>query len=189
LAELQTQLYCRSRPHLSTKGSPAWVGERCGQPPSPWLLNIIIFGPEELEEKIGAYLSKHKMYLQDPIGCDRRVVYRNPHIIPPDSGHPLMTDTFDCSEDLEIERLEAGPDLLSQLMEDDVPLPLTEAPLVKTPLFPWVLHQHSIHIADGQYRHQKQALTFMMRREQGWNMEKGSRDIWGREKDALGRFR
>jgi hypothetical protein len=48
-----------------------------------------------------------------------------------------MTDSFNSQiEDQEIERLEAGPDLLAQLMEDDITLPETEAPdLVKTALF------------------------------------------------------
>jgi hypothetical protein len=31
-------------------------------------------------------------YLQDPIGCDRRVVHRNPHIIQPEVGQKIMTD-------------------------------------------------------------------------------------------------
>jgi hypothetical protein len=48
-----------------------------------------------------------------------------------------MTDSFDSARgDIEIERLEAGPDLLAQLMEDDIPLAETEAPdIVKTALF------------------------------------------------------
>ena len=77
------------------------------------------------------------MYLQDPLGCERSVSYRNPHIIQPDSGEIMMSDSFDSPlEDQEIERLEAGPDLLAQLMEDDIPLPETEAPeIVKTALF------------------------------------------------------
>lgn len=86
---------------------------------------------------MGEYLSKHKMYLQDPHGCERYVPYRNPHIIQPISGETVMTDSFDSViGSLEIERLEAGPDLLAQLMEDDIPLPETEAPdIVKTALF------------------------------------------------------
>jgi SWI/SNF-related matrix-associated actin-dependent regulator of chromatin subfamily A3 len=77
------------------------------------------------------------MYLQDPLRCKRSVSYRNPHIIQPDSGETVMTDSFDLPlEGQEIERLEAGPDLLAQLMEDNIPLPETEAPdIVKAALF------------------------------------------------------
>lgn len=112
-------------------------GRRSGKPSQSWVLNIIIFGREGLEEMVGEYLSMHKMYLQDPLGCERCVPYRNPHIIQPESCETLMTDSFDSAGgDIEIERLEAGPDLLAQLMEDDIPLPETEAPdIVKTALF------------------------------------------------------
>jgi hypothetical protein len=44
-----------------------------------------------------------------------------------------MTDSFDSAlVNLEVERLEAGPDLLAQLMEGDIPLPETEAPAIVT---------------------------------------------------------
>jgi hypothetical protein len=77
------------------------------------------------------------MYLQDPLGCERSVPYRNPHIIQPDSDEIVMADLFDSTfENIEVERLEAGPDLLAQLMEDDIQLPETEAPdVIKTTLF------------------------------------------------------
>lgn len=77
------------------------------------------------------------MYLQDPLGCEVSVPYRNPHIVTLDSDETVMSDSFDLAfENLEIERLEAGPDLLAQLMEDEVPLPETEAPdIVRTALF------------------------------------------------------
>ncbi|PQE30185.1 hypothetical protein CJF32_00003619 [Rutstroemia sp. NJR-2017a WRK4] len=173
VAELRSQLYCHSKIESSPKGN----FRKRGKPSRLWFLNIIIFGRESLGEKVGEYLSKHKMYLQDPLGCERRVLYRNPHVIQPISCEIVMTDSFDLAHgDLEIERLEAGPDLLAQLMEDDIPLSETEPPdIVKTPLFQY----HS---------HQKQALTFMMRREEGWGLENGSNDIWSQHKDSLGRF-
>jgi SWI/SNF-related matrix-associated actin-dependent regulator of chromatin subfamily A3 len=48
-----------------------------------------------------------------------------------------MADAFDSLlGNLEIENLEAGPNLLAQLMEEELPLLETEAPaIVKTPLF------------------------------------------------------
>ena len=41
-------------------------------------LNIIIYGLADLEDGIGRFLSQHQMYLQDPIGCEQRLSYRNP---------------------------------------------------------------------------------------------------------------
>jgi SWI/SNF-related matrix-associated actin-dependent regulator of chromatin subfamily A3 len=137
VAEINTQLDCHSKLEFSLEGNTQQNGRRSGKPSLSWFLNIIIFGREGLEEKVGEYLSKRKMYLQDPIGCQRGVPYRNPHIIQPDSGETVMTTSFDSPlEDREIEQLEAGPDLLAQLMEDEISLPETDAPvIVKTDLF------------------------------------------------------
>jgi SWI/SNF-related matrix-associated actin-dependent regulator of chromatin subfamily A3 len=81
------------------------------------------------------------MYLQDPLGCDRRVPYRNPHIMPPETGEILMTDPLrSLAGNLEIERLDVGPDLLAKLMADDeAPLGETEATdIVTTKLYRFV---------------------------------------------------
>ncbi|KAH8590621.1 SNF2 family N-terminal domain-containing protein [Bisporella sp. PMI_857] len=173
VAEIKTQLSCHSKLESSPGSSTNRNSRRRGKPLLSWFLNIIIYGTEDLEEKVGEYLSKHKMYLQDPLGCERCIPYRNPHIIPPESGETVMTDSFDSAlGDLEIERLEVGPDLLAQLVGDEIPLPEMEAPdIVQTALF----------------RHQKQALSFMVRREEGWALEGGTRDVWSRQKDVLGR--
>jgi SWI/SNF-related matrix-associated actin-dependent regulator of chromatin subfamily A3 len=137
VAEIETQLYCYSKLEFPLEGGSRQNRRRREKPSQSWFLNVIIFGREDLGERLGEYLSKHKLYLQDPLGCERCVPYRNPHIIQPDSGETLMTDSFDSAlGDIEIERLEAGPDLLAQLMEDDIPLPETEAhDIVKTALF------------------------------------------------------
>lgn len=136
-AEIKTQLNCHSKLVYASDGHNAPNRRRRGKQKISWSLNIIIFGKESLAEKVGEYLSKRKMYLQDPLGCDRRVFYRNPHILPPESGEIVMADSFDLVPgNVEIERLEEGPDLLAQLMEDDIALPETEAPdSVKTDLF------------------------------------------------------
>jgi SWI/SNF-related matrix-associated actin-dependent regulator of chromatin subfamily A3 len=135
--EINTQLYCHSKLELSPGGGSRQNGRRRGKSLQLWFLNIIIFGREGLEDTLGEYLSKRKMYLQDPRGCERCVPYRNPHIIQLDFDETVMTSSFDSAlGSLEIERLEVGPDLLAQLMEDDIPLPEAEAPdIVKTGLF------------------------------------------------------
>ncbi|KAH8749962.1 SNF2 family N-terminal domain-containing protein [Hyaloscypha finlandica] len=174
VAEVTTQLYCHSELEGSLGGGVRHNGRHRGKPLKSWFLNIILFGRVNLEEKLGKYLSNHKMYLQDPRGCERCVPYRNPHIIQSDSGETVMTSSFVSTlGNLQIERLEAGPNLLTQLMVGVVILPETEAPdIVKTKLF----------------KHQKQALTFMLRREKGWALEDGARDVWSRQRDPVGRF-
>jgi len=148
----------------------------------------------DLEEVVGDFLTKRRMYLQDPLGCDRRVLYRNPHVMLPEMGGEVMTDSFAYSlGNLEIERLEVGPDLLEQLMEDEAPLPETDAPkIVATRLFPYVAPTSpltSYQNSNTLNSHQKQALTFMLSRERGWSLEVGSGDIWTREFASTGKAR
>jgi SWI/SNF-related matrix-associated actin-dependent regulator of chromatin subfamily A3 len=134
-AEITTQIYCQLEydPHLIAKSK----GKQRGNIPQSWVLNAIIYGPIVLEETVGDFLSKRRMYLQDPLGCDRDVLYRNPHILSPETEDTIMTSSLDSVQgNLEIERLEVGPDLLAQLMEDEDPLHETDAPTgVTTPLF------------------------------------------------------
>jgi SWI/SNF-related matrix-associated actin-dependent regulator of chromatin subfamily A3 len=137
VAEVTTQLYCHSKFDGSSGRGVHHNDRRRGKPLQSWFLNIILFGRVDLEENLREYLSNHKMYLQDPRGCKHCVLYRNPHIIQPEPDEIVMTSSFDSTlGNLEIERLEAGPNLLAQLMENDNPLPETEPPdIVTTKLF------------------------------------------------------
>jgi len=133
--EITTQLYCHvlHDPHLLAKSK----GKQRGKLPQSWFLNAIIYGPIALEETVGDFLSKRRMYLQDPLGCDRDVLYQNPHILSQDTEEIIMTSSLNSAPGkLEIERLEVGSDLLAQLMENKDPLHETDAPAgVVTPLF------------------------------------------------------
>jgi SWI/SNF-related matrix-associated actin-dependent regulator of chromatin subfamily A3 len=135
--EVTTQLYCYLKNGLIGVERRQTNGRYKGKATQSWYLNAIIYGPKALEETIGGFLSKYQLYLQDPLGCNRSLPYRNPHIIPLESGEVMMTDMFEPPlGNLEIERLEAGPDLLAKLMEDDIPLQETKAPaVVSTTLF------------------------------------------------------
>jgi len=139
-AEIESQLYCyKEQGHAPDNQTR----RRRGKESQPWYLNGILYGPPHLEEAIGEFLSKNQMYLQDPLGCDRRLPYRNPHIIPSETGEILMTDPLrSLARNLEIERLDVGPDLLAKLMVDDeAPLAETEATdIVTTKLYRFVPH-------------------------------------------------
>lgn len=47
-------------------------------------LSAILYGPKWLSEDIGAFCQDSEIYLQDPLGCDRDVLYCNPHRISSD---------------------------------------------------------------------------------------------------------
>jgi SWI/SNF-related matrix-associated actin-dependent regulator of chromatin subfamily A3 len=141
------QLYCHTTVELPCTTKKPQKGKRRGKGSQSWSLNIILYGPTALADTIGEFFSGHQIYLQDPLGCERRVLYRNPHIVKPEIEDEVMTDVFDASYgNLGVERLEIGPDLLAQLMEDAVPLPETDAPaIVTTELFPYInLPSHNI---------------------------------------------
>jgi len=140
IKEVDMQCYCHTRTAIPAASKPRLYGKRGGTLQRIWGLDIILYGPSELEEAMGQFLSQHRMYLQDPLHCDRNVPYRNPHIVPPEDGSILMTGSLNGPlGNLEIERLDAGPDLLAQLISDEVPLSETEGPdIVKTPLFKFV---------------------------------------------------
>ncbi|KAH8622166.1 hypothetical protein IG631_23272 [Alternaria alternata] len=71
LVELQLMLTRVKRPHQR------------GSLPS---ISAILYGPKWLSEDIGAFCQDSEIYLQDPLGCDRDVLYCNPHRISSDQG-------------------------------------------------------------------------------------------------------
>lgn len=94
-----------------------------------WFLRAIIYGKTELGDAVGQFLSSKGMYLQDPINCDYNVIYQNPHNLSRAEGDTVMTSALGSAPgNVEIERLDVGPDLLARLMEGEIPLAETEAP-------------------------------------------------------------
>lgn len=49
-------------------------------------ISAILYGPKWLSEDIGAFCQDSEIYLQDPVGCDRDVLYCNPHRLSSDDG-------------------------------------------------------------------------------------------------------
>jgi SWI/SNF-related matrix-associated actin-dependent regulator of chromatin subfamily A3 len=54
-------------------------------------VSLIVYGPSELSDDVGAFFEACGMFLQDPIGCDRNVQYRNPHRLTWSDGLQQMT--------------------------------------------------------------------------------------------------
>ena len=170
LRELQTnyqadlQLYCqikqRSRA-TRTKGGNLCVNS-CKLSA---LLHAVVYGHLQDCEVVGDFLQEHRIYLQDPLYGDKTTKYRNPHRLCQidDEDRPIYKQRRpDVHLDNEIEVLASRGDVFSSL-ESGVSLPESlESPFIITPLYP----------------HQKQALTFMMRRERGWAFDAPYDDVW-----------
>jgi SWI/SNF-related matrix-associated actin-dependent regulator of chromatin subfamily A3 len=116
---------------LKAKGS-----KKSGSRISQTLINAIVYGPEELCEPVGEYLTKCGIFLQDPVQNDRDVVYKNPHILSRSEEIILISELVIEASDNQAKGLDSSQDLFSQLSKDDH-LSLTEAPsAVHTGLYP-----------------------------------------------------
>ena len=76
-------------------------------------LSIIIYGPDELFEGIGNFFQHHGLFLQDPLGCDRNVVYRNPHRL-------SSTDPARCPFTFELDQPQPQDHLGDVQIVDDI---------------------------------------------------------------------
>ncbi|KAL7936951.1 SNF2 family N-terminal domain-containing protein [Trichoderma chlorosporum] len=127
-------------------------------------LKVTLFGPSCLFEEVGSFFEDHKLYLQDPVDCSRNALYRNPHKLSADSGTSLWTS--DLVKEHEnyamIENMQPRPELIDVLNSQE--------DLVET--------NQPGSIRSKMKRHQLQALTFMLQREQGWAWDGSRTDLW-----------
>jgi SWI/SNF-related matrix-associated actin-dependent regulator of chromatin subfamily A3 len=135
--------------------------------------NIIVYGALEEALDIGDWLSQCDIYLQQPLGASQDVPYRNPQSLDFDDDKIVLTSELvpvPAGQDQEQEFVAdiwSGLEDFQKLDEADQP------PLIRT-----ILH-----------RHQKQALTFLQRRERGWDFVTSAPDIWKSYTDRPGRQR
>lgn len=105
-------------------------GKKMGQNDLQYLMNAIIYGPLDLSQYVGDYLSKCKMFLQDPVRCDRNVQYQNPHLLSRNREITMTSSLITKEADStmqDVVTVDAPQDLFSQL-SDDGNLNLTETP-------------------------------------------------------------
>lgn len=145
---------------------------RCANEPNP-CLSITIYGSRDMATQVGDWLSSIKMYLQIPeaCDCDRDVPYMNPHCLDFDKEPILYTSQLRSHlSQSNAESRQVGAGAFCELYTDSI---LEEAPqpqAIGSPLHP----------------HQKQALTFMIERERGWDFTGDKNDIWKSYQDAFG---
>jgi hypothetical protein len=98
-------------------------------------MNAIIYGPDELCDAVGRYLTKCGIYLQDPLSCDGDYKYSNPHILSRTEEIVMTSSLINLNLAADAEQLALSEGLFAELSADDH-LSLTEAPdAINTPLY------------------------------------------------------
>ena len=137
-------------------------------------VNVVLYGPPDAFESIGIFATRCNIYLQHPRHCNRNVPYHNPHCLSLEGRESLLT------HDLETQLQLARP----------APLETTANPI---DIFLDARQQEHLleatppsDLDTSLYKHQRQALKFMLQRESGWAMDGRHSDIWNQEVDAQG---
>ncbi|KAF2129963.1 hypothetical protein P153DRAFT_227886 [Dothidotthia symphoricarpi CBS 119687] len=131
-------------------------------------VSVIIYGAESILDEIGTFCQQADLYLQDPIGADRNVRYRNPHRL--FSAEDKIHMTFDLrnpDSNMTVSHIH-NSDFLDTLVSSQPLQELGTPSNMRTPLLP----------------HQRQALYFMRKRECGWAFEQSSHDVWTLAKES-----
>jgi hypothetical protein len=145
---------------------------------------IILYGPRNRFSDVGDFMTKCGYYLEDPCGCDRNVPYMNPQCL--FSVHEQPPMTFDV------------PPLQQNNLDDFIPTPcdilaefettdrIEEAAIptaLCTTLKPYVASTSTYVLLTptSSTRHQRQALTFFLRRERGLHPSTDDIGIWSRQ--------
>lgn len=141
----------------------------------PCVLEISVYGPWDLFEQIGLWFQEYDVYLQDPRTCHLDVKYCNPHKLSLDDleSCPLVSEITSRKAGLAyMQDIAVRPDLLDILSGQNDLEEASRPSVIKASL----------------HRHQKQALTFMYRRERGWAFENDDHDIWEMADTSQGRY-
>jgi hypothetical protein len=127
------QLFCQNRQsstrvdinHGRTEGDTAVT------------LCVILDGLGSMAEEVGNWLADYHFYLQDPIHCDRNVLYRNPHLLRgnDENDEPVMTFSLKLhSPMIHAETIIAAPNLFEILNQEHDLLETEQPQTVSTPL-------------------------------------------------------
>ncbi|KAF0326651.1 WD domain-containing protein, partial [Colletotrichum asianum] len=136
-------------------------------------LTITVYGSVEDTTEVGNWFQQYEVYLQDPLVCHRNVPYYNPHKLSSEDLGTCLTVAdvvVQSTSQVQLQDIKGGLDMLDLLSSRQI---LDEARQPKAILSPLK-------------KHQKQALTFMLRREQGWGIEDGHADVWRKIDNNLG---
>ncbi|KAM5354529.1 hypothetical protein ACJ41O_001176 [Fusarium nematophilum] len=127
-------------------------------------LSITIYGPMELFDDVGSFFQDHDIHLQHPVNCSKNVPYCNPHWLTSDDSDFRFTSELASGivQPSVVEDVSALPELLDVLNSSQDLVETEQPKSIRTQLA----------------RHQKQALTFMLQREDGWAWDGCRPDLW-----------
>ncbi|KEY72977.1 hypothetical protein S7711_04650 [Stachybotrys chartarum IBT 7711] len=131
----------------------------------PCTLDIVVYGPSYVYEEIGSWFEDYEIFLQDPRTCHLDTKYFNPHrlsSLDASQRPPLSEVVLKYSTLIQLSEISQRPDLLSAL---SITQDLEEAP-------------QPLGVRTALKRHQKQALSFMLSRDNGWGFYQQRPDIW-----------
>ncbi|KAK3896696.1 putative SWI/SNF-related matrix-associated actin-dependent regulator of chromatin subfamily A member 3-like 1 [Staphylotrichum tortipilum] len=134
----------------------------------PCEVSVILYGPRSSIDNIGEFFQELDMYLQDPSGCDWDVPYCNPHRLSSINVDecPMTSDLERLSTELVevlFQSIPSESDALERLLDGYQDFPEAPQPAL---------------ILSLLKKHQKQALTFLRQREDGWSFDPESADFW-----------
>lgn len=138
---------------------------RQGTPKLHLELFIILYGLPTAFDNVGKFTATCNLYLQHPKHCNRNVPYKNPHCLTPRQNETIYTYDLAQARTASDHYTDSLPNPIDLFTggEDQAGLEEADSP-------------H--HLRTQLYRHQKQALTFMLQREEGWAFDGHHRDIW-----------
>jgi hypothetical protein len=151
----------------------------------PCFLSITVYGRLELFDEIGSWFQEYEVYLQDPLVCHLNLRYCNPQRLSSEdleSCRLVSEVVSQTSKLVHLQDITERPELLDILSShadlEETPQPaVIQATLKRYFTASGPLYCFHILTIDC-FRHQKQALTFMLRREQGWAFHDKQPDIW-----------
>lgn len=148
-----------------------------------WFLGITLYGPQRVLGEVGDFVNKCGCFLEDPVNCDRNVPYLNPQLLSSIHEDPPMTFDLPQLQQPNVQDFSrASADVLAGFETTD---PIEEAAnptSLRTTLKPYVSHAIERRHADiTVHRHQRQALSFFFRREQGLHPSEDGFGIWLRQ--------
>ena len=130
---IQFQTYCRIITQRLAMGKKS--SRKPGENELQYVMNTITYGPEDLRDIVGNYLLRCGIYLQDPVDCDRNVIYSNPQVLCRTGERITTNELASLNPVPEVEKFFSQDDIFSKLSSDDY-LPLIEPPdAIRTTLY------------------------------------------------------
>ncbi|KAH7371973.1 SNF2 family N-terminal domain-containing protein [Pyrenochaeta sp. MPI-SDFR-AT-0127] len=134
-------------------------------------LSIIMYGPKRRSGDVGYFMAQCGYYLDDPTSCDRNVPYMNPQCLFSLQEHLPMTFDLPQMQLKNVDDFAPSPSDILAGFETTDRLPIADTPTA---------------IRTVLQEHQRQALTFFIRREEGLHPIENTIGIWSRQTTVNG---